>query len=223
MTKEVILKKGDRVKVFKGKKFPIGLEGVVFWIAIQEQYGALRVGVVQDNGEKVFISNQNLEVIVEAPVNPFANKPIFRQNQQQQYAFGGAVDQDGGLLVFECGKCKLPIVKATSKKTGNKYWVNTFAKRNGTIFYIKGSPHTQEYCDKEIADIQEVNDWYAKKDQQAAESKRLEPMFAIIDALSTEEYAEWTEVRRNPDRGASYLNQVAPKYNLPLIELEVAK
>lgn len=217
------MKKGDRVKVFKGKKFPIGLEGVVFWIAIQEQYGALRVGVVQDNGEKVFISNQNLEVIVEAPVNPFENKPIFNGNTRQLEAWGGAVDQDGGLLVFECGKCKLPIVKATSKKTGNKYWVNTFAKRNGTIFYIKGSPHTQEYCDKEIADIQEVNDWYAKKDQQAAENKRLEPMYNIIESLNNEEYAEWVEVRRNPDRGASYLNQVAPKYNLPLIELEVAK
>ena len=166
MTKEVILKKRDRVKVVKGKKFPIGWEGVVFWIATEERFGTYQVGVVKDDGEKFFIAEQNLEVIVEAPVNPFENKMVMTAGGRQAEACGGRVDQEGLLPVFECGKCGREIVKATSKRTGNKYWCEVFYARNDARFYVKKEAHTKEKCEAKIKDDQEYFAEMRKRDEQ---------------------------------------------------------
>lgn len=166
MTKEVILKKRDRVKVIKGRKFPIGWEGVVFWIATEERFGTYQVGVAKDDGEKFFIAEQNLEVIVEAPVNPFENKLVMTQGGQQATAYGGAVEQDGDLPVFECGKCGREIVKALSKKTGNKYWCEVFYKHSGSRFYVKKEAHTKEKCEKRIKESEEIIAHMTKMDEE---------------------------------------------------------
>jgi hypothetical protein len=165
MTKEVILKKRDRVKVVKGRKFPIGLEGVVFWISLEERFGSYSVGVVKDDGEKFFIAEQNLEVIVEAPVNPFENKIVIEHGRQAT-AYGGAVEQDGDLPVFGCGKCGREIVKALSKKTGNKYWCEVFYKHSGSRFYVKKEAHTKEKCEAKIKDDQDHLAEMIKRDEQ---------------------------------------------------------
>lgn len=165
MTKEVILKKRDRVKVIKGRKFPIGWEGVVFWISPEERFGSYSVGVAKDDGEKFFIAEQNLEVIVEAPVNPFENKRVM-EGRSQATAGGGAVDQDGELPVFGCGKCGREIVKATSKKTGNKYWCEVFYKHSGRRFYVKKEAHTKEVCEKYLKESQEIIKETKERDEQ---------------------------------------------------------
>lgn len=166
MREGVILKKRDRVRVVKGKKVPIGLEGVVFWIAPREEYGTYRVGVVKDDGEKFFIAEKNLEVIVEAPVNPFENKRVMGQNGYQVEADGGRVDQEGALPVFECGKCGREIVKATSKRTGNKYWCEVFYGQTDRRFYVKKEAHTKEKCEAKIKYDQEYIAEINKREEQ---------------------------------------------------------
>lgn len=153
-------KRQDRVKVVKGRKIAIGTEGVVFWISPEERFGVYTVGVVQDDGTKFFISEQNLEVIVAAPINPFANKPVI-EHGHQVVVFGGKVEQDGGLNLFECGKCGREIVKATSNRTGNKYWVEVFGNFKGKRFYVKHEPHTAENCEKKQKENQEMMDYIA--------------------------------------------------------------
>lgn len=54
-------KKGRYVRVFKGRKVPVGTKGVSFWYG-QTQYG-YRVGLETSNGEKFFTAADNVEVI----------------------------------------------------------------------------------------------------------------------------------------------------------------
>lgn len=187
MTKEVILKKRDRVKVVKGRKFPIGWEGVVFWISPEERFGTYQVGVAKDDGEKFFIAEQNLEVIVEAPVNPFENKRVMMQSGQQAEACGGRVDQEGYLPVFECGKCGREIVKATSKRTGNKYWCEVFYARNDARFYVKKEAHTKEKCEAKIKYDQEYIAEMNKRDEEVR--IRMEAEFKFRKELQEREGA----------------------------------
>lgn len=53
--------KGKRVRVVKGRKVPIGTEGVVFWIG-DGKWGT-RAGIQTDEGERVFVPVEYLEVL----------------------------------------------------------------------------------------------------------------------------------------------------------------
>ena len=56
--------KGQTVEVAKGRKYPIGTKGIVFWVADKsDQYGTIRVGFTSTTGEKIFINIDNLITI----------------------------------------------------------------------------------------------------------------------------------------------------------------
>ena len=216
----------DKVKIAKGKKFPIGVEGVVFWVApTPDGYGTTKVGMLTEAGDKIFINEANLEVIEAAAVNPFANTPSMH-NGRQVMAFGGAVQQDGGLLVFHCGKCKQRIVKVKSKKTGNSYWVNCFDKKSGGTFYVKNQLHTADHCAERVKEIQEYGDhWRAFEKKQQQDKIR----GAIIDAMTSDEMDRYCVLRRQQldarvekrqptDDALMFLNNVAIKNNLQQAE-----
>jgi hypothetical protein len=55
---------GCQARVAKGRKFPIGTEGKVFWIANEAgAYGVITVGMETTAGEKIWINLANLERI----------------------------------------------------------------------------------------------------------------------------------------------------------------
>lgn len=55
--------KGVRAQVHKGRKFPIGLTGKVFWVAdAPDGYGVVKAGMTTDDGDKIFINIDNLVV-----------------------------------------------------------------------------------------------------------------------------------------------------------------
>lgn len=57
--------KGQTVEVAKGRKYPIGTQGIVFWVADEsDQYGTIRVGFTSATDEKIFINIENLVVKV---------------------------------------------------------------------------------------------------------------------------------------------------------------
>ena len=202
----------DKVKIAKGKKFPIGVVGVVFWVApTPDGYGTTKVGMLTEAGDKIFINEANLEVIVAAAVDPFANYPSMH-NGRQVMAFGGAVQQDGGLLVFRCGKCKDEIVKVKSKKTGNSYWVNCFNKKSGGMFYVKNQLHTADYCAERVKEIQENADhWTAYEEKQRVDKIR----YAIMDSMTTDEVDRYCDLRKqSADEALVFMNSVAIKNNL---------
>ncbi len=55
-------KRGRRVLVVKGRKVPVGTEGVSFWYG-QDKFGGFRVGIVKSDGSKVFTAASNVEVV----------------------------------------------------------------------------------------------------------------------------------------------------------------
>jgi uncharacterized Zn finger protein len=58
------VRKGFRVEVVAGRKFPKGTQGEVFWIAdTEDRYGVIKAGVATDDGDKIFINISNLQVI----------------------------------------------------------------------------------------------------------------------------------------------------------------
>jgi len=58
---------GCQARVAKGRKYPIGTEGKVFWIANEAgAYGVLKVGMETADGEKIWINIENLERVEEA-------------------------------------------------------------------------------------------------------------------------------------------------------------
>jgi len=61
--------KGKRVKVVRGRKVPQGTIGQVFWYGeVAKRYGygtEHRVGIVKDNGEKIFLAANYVEVVKE--------------------------------------------------------------------------------------------------------------------------------------------------------------
>jgi hypothetical protein len=55
--------KGVTVEVVKGKNFPIGTTGKVFWVATKpDNFNNFRVGFITANGKKVFINIELLAV-----------------------------------------------------------------------------------------------------------------------------------------------------------------
>lgn len=56
------VKKGSFVRVYKGRKVPVGVEGYVFWLG-DGQYGP-RVGLTTLKGETHWISSSNIEVVL---------------------------------------------------------------------------------------------------------------------------------------------------------------
>jgi len=57
---------GCQARVVKGRKYAIGTEGKVFWIANEAgSYGVLKVGMETADGEKVWINIENLERVEE--------------------------------------------------------------------------------------------------------------------------------------------------------------
>lgn len=61
--RERALRRGSIVRVAKGRKFPIGRQGRVFWIG--ESIWGLRAGVEWDDGGRDFIAADNLEVLAQ--------------------------------------------------------------------------------------------------------------------------------------------------------------
>lgn len=52
---------GCEVVIVKGRKFPIGTEGVAIWIASEaDGYGVVKVCVKLDNGERIYVNEANL-------------------------------------------------------------------------------------------------------------------------------------------------------------------
>ena len=163
MDTEIIIRKNDKVRVIKGRKFPIGTEGTVFWTAVTvDAYDVLKIGIITTAGEKIYINSANVEVTEAAPVNPHANKPVI-EHGNQVVVYGGKMQQDGGLNLFECGKCGREIVKATSTRTGNKYWCEVFGNYKGGRFYVKHTLHSKDNCDAKIKENQEMTDYIAKQ------------------------------------------------------------
>lgn len=158
-----IIRKNDKVRVIKGRKFPIGTEGTVFWTsATEDAYGVWKIGVITTTGDKIYINDANVELVEAAPVNPFANKPVI-EHGGQVVVFGGKMQQDGGLDLFTCGKCGREIVRATSTRTGNKYWCEVFGDYNDKRFYVKHALHSKENCDAKIKENQEMTDYITKQ------------------------------------------------------------
>lgn len=57
---------GCQARVAKGRKYPIGTEGKVFWIENKAgAHGVLKVGMETADGEKVWINIENLERVKE--------------------------------------------------------------------------------------------------------------------------------------------------------------
>ena len=55
--------KGQTVVVAKGRKFPIGTEGTITWIASHEDgFGVIKVRVQKNDGEQFYINIKNLAV-----------------------------------------------------------------------------------------------------------------------------------------------------------------
>lgn len=61
---EGFIVKGQKVRVFKGRKYPIGTIGEVFWIApMADAYDVVKAGVETETGEKIWINVANLEAV----------------------------------------------------------------------------------------------------------------------------------------------------------------
>lgn len=57
---------GQMVRVFKGRKFPIGTVGKITWIASEpDAFDVIKARVVTAEGEKFYINAANLETIKE--------------------------------------------------------------------------------------------------------------------------------------------------------------
>jgi len=55
--------KGQHVVVVKGRKVPVGTEGVVFWVATEpDEYGVIKVGFINDGG-KHYTNIANLRAV----------------------------------------------------------------------------------------------------------------------------------------------------------------
>jgi hypothetical protein len=58
-----MLVKQQRVTVVAGKKYPIGTEGNVFWIAQEaDRWNAWKVGITTDTEEKLFVDMKNIAI-----------------------------------------------------------------------------------------------------------------------------------------------------------------
>jgi hypothetical protein len=58
-----MLVKKQRVTIVAGRKFPIGTEGNVFWIAERaDGYDAWKVGIITDTEEKLFVDMKNIAI-----------------------------------------------------------------------------------------------------------------------------------------------------------------
>lgn len=56
--------KGQKVRVFKGRKIPVGTVGVVFWIAPEpDHFDVVKAGVETETGEKIWINSAHLEAV----------------------------------------------------------------------------------------------------------------------------------------------------------------
>lgn len=53
---------GQAVTIVKGKKFPIGTEGVVFWIATEKKFDSYSCGIETTSGERIFVDIKNIVV-----------------------------------------------------------------------------------------------------------------------------------------------------------------
>ena len=54
--------KGAEVVVARGRKYPKGTTGKVFWVAPEaDAYDVIKVGIMTDDGEKIFINIKNLD------------------------------------------------------------------------------------------------------------------------------------------------------------------
>lgn len=51
--------RGDRVRVYKGRKVPVGTAGEAFWVG--ERYGTTRVGIRQDSGNVAWVDAAHVE------------------------------------------------------------------------------------------------------------------------------------------------------------------
>lgn len=57
--------KGQRIVVVKGRKIKIGTEGIVFWVANEpDGYGIIKVGFIDDEGVKQYISKANIQAAI---------------------------------------------------------------------------------------------------------------------------------------------------------------
>jgi len=53
---------GQRVVVFKGRKYPIGTVGTVDWIARHEdQFGVTKVRMVLEDGTRIYVNRENIK------------------------------------------------------------------------------------------------------------------------------------------------------------------
>jgi len=55
--------KGDRVRVVRGRKVPIGTEGVLFWEQFDSRFDAYRIGIRDDSKEVHWTYKKNVETI----------------------------------------------------------------------------------------------------------------------------------------------------------------
>ena len=62
LAQDDVIAKGHRVVVVKGRKFPKGTAGTVFWVAPQpDDWEVVKVGFTSDDGEKIFINIKNIQ------------------------------------------------------------------------------------------------------------------------------------------------------------------
>jgi hypothetical protein len=63
--------KGDKVKVVRGRKVPIGVEGVVIWSG-SDNWGKARVGIKDAEGKVHFTAESNVEVTEKSEAREIA-------------------------------------------------------------------------------------------------------------------------------------------------------
>lgn len=54
---------GQTIEIYKGKKFPVGTRGVVFWIATEKKYDSYSCGIETTDGQRIFVDVKNVMVV----------------------------------------------------------------------------------------------------------------------------------------------------------------
>lgn len=58
--------KGQNVVVVKGRKYPIGMTGVIEWVAREaDGYGVFKVRIVTETGERLYINKANIKPAIK--------------------------------------------------------------------------------------------------------------------------------------------------------------
>ena len=84
-------RKGERARVVKGHKVPLGTEGVFFWE--REGKWGVRIGIIDDHGDKHWTYLKNIEGVPDKPED--MTWADYRRQKQQEAAQAALEAQNG--------------------------------------------------------------------------------------------------------------------------------